>query len=338
MAKAIVGITMGDAAGIGPEIIVKALTDPAIYEACNPLVIGDRSALEEMVRLVKADVRIRPVQSVGQGEFKPGLVDCIDIGLPSPAVSHGELSARAGDAAYRYLVKAIELARAESIDAVCTAPLNKQALRLAGHDYPGHTEILADLTGARDFAMMFASPRLNVLLATIHVGLIEAVRAIDPDRVYTTISFAHAALRQMGHVRPRIAVCGINPHAGENGLFGDREEEERIAPAIGRAVREGLDVSGPHPADTVFFRALRGEFDVVVAMYHDQGLIPLKTLGIDSAVNITLGLPFVRTSVDHGTAFDIAGQGIADETNMKVAILHAAAMVDTSRHGEPIRS
>jgi len=333
MARTIVGITMGDAAGIGPEIIVKALADTSIYEVSRPLVVGDRRTLEEMVDVLKVDLRIRPIRSPGQAKFEPGLVDCIDLALLPPGVAFGKVSARAGDAAYRYLAKAIELAQAGSIDAICTAPLNKLALQLGGHDYPGHTEILAELSGTRDYSMMFASPRLNVLLVTIHVGLIDAIRAIDPESVYRTISFAHGALRQMGTNRVRIGVCGINPHAGEDGLFGAREEEERILPAIERAVREGLEVSGPHPADTAFYRALRGEFNVVVAMYHDQGLIPLKTLGIDAAVNITLGLPFVRTSVDHGTAFDIAGKGVADETNMKVAILQAATLAK-ARHEE----
>jgi 4-phospho-D-threonate 3-dehydrogenase / 4-phospho-D-erythronate 3-dehydrogenase len=338
MSKATIGITMGDAAGIGPEIIVKALADHSIYEACKPVVIGDRRALAEMAEIVKADVRIRPIQSLGQAKFEPGLVDCLDLDLLGPGVTFGELSARAGDAAYCYLVEAVALAKAGSVDAICTAPLNKKALRLGGHDYPGHTEILAELSGSQDFAMMFVSPRLKVLLVTIHVGLIEAIRIIDPDRVYRTIAFANSALEQMGCDRPRIAVCGINPHAGEDGLFGRHEEEERIAPAIDRAVRGGLEVSGPYPADTIFYRALRGEFDVVVAMYHDQGLIPVKTLGIDSAVNITLGLPFIRTSVDHGTAFDIAGKGIADETNMRTAILQAATMVNATRHGERTQS
>ena len=334
MTRATVGITMGDAAGIGPEIIVKALADQSIYEACKPVVIGDRSALAQMAEIVKADVRIRPIRSLGEASFEPGLIDCLDLDLLGSGVSFGELSARAGDAAYQYLAKAIALARAGSIDAICTAPLNKKALHLGGHDYPGHTEILAELSGSRDFAMMFVSPRLKVLLVTIHVGLIEAIRAIDPDRVYRTIALADGALARMGCDRPRIAVCGINPHAGEDGLFGHHEEEEKIVPAVHRAVSEGLEVTGPHPADTVFYRAVRGEFDVVVAMYHDQGLIPVKTLGIDSAVNITLGLPFIRTSVDHGTAFDIAGKGIADETNMRTAILQAATMVNTARHGE----
>ena len=334
MAGAIIGITMGDAAGVGPEIIVKALADRSIYEVCNPVVVGDRVILNEMAAIVKSDVRVRSIESLGEARFEPGLIDCLDLDLLPNGVTFGELSVEAGDAAYRYLAHAIELALAGSIDAICTAPLNKKALRLAGHDYPGHTEILAALSASRDFAMMFVSPRLKVLLVTVHVGLIEAIRAIDPARVYRTIAFAQGALERMGCGHPRIAVCGINPHAGEDGLFGHREEEEKIVPAIDRAVAEGLTVSGPHPADTVFFRAIRGEFDVVVAMYHDQGLIPVKTLGIDSAVNITLGLPFIRTSVDHGTAFDIAGRGIADETNMRTAILQAATMVNTTRHGE----
>jgi 4-phospho-D-threonate 3-dehydrogenase / 4-phospho-D-erythronate 3-dehydrogenase len=322
----IIGITMGDAAGIGPEIIVKALADRSVYAACRPVVVGDARTLVEMVGIAKRDVAVRAIDALDQAAFRFGTIDCLDLDLLPPGILFGRLSAAAGDAAFRYVVKAIDLAGEGSIDAICTAPLNKKALHMGGHDFPGHTEILAQYSGAGDFAMMFAAPQFNVILVTIHVGLIEAIRLIDPERVGRTIALAHGALAQMGVDPVRIAVCGINPHAGEDGLFGEREEEEKIVPAIRHAVSQGLEVSGPYPADTVFLRAVRGEFDVVVAMYHDQGLIPIKTLGIDAAVNVTLGLPFVRTSVDHGTAFDIAGRGVADETNMKTAILHAAAL------------
>jgi 4-phospho-D-threonate 3-dehydrogenase / 4-phospho-D-erythronate 3-dehydrogenase len=331
MNSPIIGITMGDAAGIGPEIIVKALADRSVYAACRPVVVGDAKTLDEMVGITRREVAVRAIDALDQAAYTFGTIDCLDLDLLPPGIRSGRLSAAAGDAAFRYLVKAIDLAGEGSIDAICTAPLNKKALHMGGHDFPGHTEILAQYSGAGDFAMMFAAPQLNVILVTIHVGLIEAIRLIDPERVGRTIALAHGALAQMGVDPVRIAVCGINPHAGEDGLFGEREEEEKIVPAVRRAVSQGLEVSGPYPADTVFLRAVRGEFDVVVAMYHDQGLIPIKTLGIDAAVNVTLGLPFVRTSVDHGTAFDIAGRGVADETNMKTAILHAAALAKARR-------
>ena len=315
---------MGDAAGIGPEIIIKALTDTSVYDACNPIVIGDAKILERAKSIVGAETAVRSVSAPDGAEYRPGTIDCLDLDLLPAGLKFGEVSAAAGDAAFRYLEKAVCLAKAGQIDAVCTAPLNKEALNNAGHHYPGHTEILAELTGADDFAMMFSSPRLNVILVTIHVGILDALRMITPDLVYKTIKLADTTMRRMGCASPRIAVCGINPHAGEGGMFGDGEEEEKIVPAVKRALDEGVNVTGPLPADTAFYLAVRGDFDIVVAMFHDQGLGPIKTLELESAVNITVGLPIIRTSVDHGTAFDIAGKGVADDTNLKTAITRAA--------------
>jgi 4-phospho-D-threonate 3-dehydrogenase / 4-phospho-D-erythronate 3-dehydrogenase len=324
MEKPVIGITMGDAAGIGPEIIVKAMKERLIYETCRPVIIGDVKMLDKIITMLKLDLKTNSIQIIDQAGFKPGVIDCVDLDLLPYEIQFGKLSGLTGDAAFRYLEKAILLARTGKIDGICTAPLNKEALHMGGHNYPGHTEILAEFTGTQEYAMMLASPKLKVILVTIHLGLIDAVKAITPERVYKSISLANNALQQMGYIRPRIAVCGINPHAGEGGLFGNREEEEKIVPAIEQALKEGMNASGPHPADTLFYRAVRGDFEVVVAMYHDQGLIPIKTLGIEAGVNLTIGLPFVRTSVDHGTAFDIAGKGIANAENMKVAILLAA--------------
>jgi len=323
MSKPIIAITMGDGAGIGPEIIVKALADGTVYRRCRPIVIGDAKILERATSIVGAETTIRSVGSVNAAEYRPGAVDCLDMDLLPIDLPFGQVSGIAGDAAFHYLEKAISLAHDGLVDAICTAPLNKEALNAGGHAYPGHTEILAELTGTDDFAMMFWSPKLNVILVTIHVGIVEAVDMITSHRVYNTIALADAALRKMGYASPRIAVCGINPHAGEGGLFGAGEEKEKIVPAVKRAWDEGINAVGPMPADTLFYRAARGEFDIVVAMFHDQGLGPVKTLGLDVAVNITVGLPIIRTSVDHGTAFDIAGKGLADAENIRAAVMKA---------------
>jgi 4-phospho-D-threonate 3-dehydrogenase / 4-phospho-D-erythronate 3-dehydrogenase len=234
----------------------------------------------------------------------------------------GQVSAAAGDAAFQFLKRAIELAKNGDIQAICTAPLNKEALHKGGHLYPGHTEILADLTDTQDYAMMLSSPKLKVIHITTHVGLIKAIEMINPDRTYKVIKLAHETLTRAGKKSPSIAVCGINPHAGENGLFGNGEEEEKLIPAIRQAQSEGINVTGPYPADTLFYRAVRGDFDIVVACYHDQGHAPIKVLGLEAGVNITVGLKggIIRTSVDHGTAFDIAGKNLADERSMIEAI------------------
>ncbi|BCJ86266.1 4-hydroxythreonine-4-phosphate dehydrogenase PdxA [Effusibacillus dendaii] len=321
--KPVIGITMGDGAGVGPEIIIKALNDRAVYETCRPFVIGDAKRLVQANQIVNANLQVRTIESADDAAFEYGTVDCIDLDLLPIDLPFGKISAEAGNAAFRYLQKAIHLAQEGQIDAICTAPLNKEALHKAGHIYPGHTEILAELTNTEDYSMMLSAPNLKVIHVTTHIGLIDAVKKINPKRVYTVIKLAHDTLQKAGYEKPRIAVCGINPHAGENGLFGYGEEEEKIVPAVEQAQKEGIDAVGPLPADTLFFRATRGDFDIVVAMYHDQGHGPVKVLGLEAGVNITVGLPIIRTSVDHGTAFDIAGKGIADELSLKEAIRQA---------------
>ncbi|MGP4076306.1 4-hydroxythreonine-4-phosphate dehydrogenase PdxA [Halobacillus sp. K22] len=322
--KPIIGITMGDAAGVGPEIIVKALQSDEVIQQSVPLVIGDQKMLERAADILGADLSFKTVDKENSFEQQDSNeVLCLDLNLLPDDLAFGEVSAEAGHAAYEYLKTAIELANEGKIDAICTAPLNKEALHKGGHKYPGHTEILAELTGTSDFAMMLSSPKLKVIHVTTHIGIRDAIDRIEPNRVYDVVKMAHDTLSQSGIAQPRIAVCGINPHAGENGLFGYGEEEEKVIPAVERAEKEGIDVVGPLPADTLFFRAVRGDFDIVVAMYHDQGHGPIKVLGLDAGVNITVGLPIIRTSVDHGTAFDISGKGIADEKSMLEAIRQA---------------
>jgi 4-phospho-D-threonate 3-dehydrogenase / 4-phospho-D-erythronate 3-dehydrogenase len=319
----IVGITMGDPAGVGPEIILKSLNHNDIYQQCRLFVIGDAKILDRAQQFVNTNLEIVRIQDVEEAAYESGKVYCLDMDLVSADLPVGEVSAEAGHAAFEFLRKAIELANEGKIDAICTAPLNKEALHKGGHLYPGHTEILAELTNTSDFSMMLSAPKLKVIHVTTHVGIIDAVKMINPDRVYKVIQLANDTLKKAGYVKPKIAVCGINPHAGENGLFGYGEEEEKVIPAVEKAQQEGIDVVGPLPADTLFFRTVRGDFDIVVAMYHDQGHGPVKVLGLEAGVNITVGLPIIRTSVDHGTAFDIAGKGIADEKSLLEAIRQA---------------
>ncbi|WP_017726453.1 4-hydroxythreonine-4-phosphate dehydrogenase PdxA [Halalkalibacterium ligniniphilum] len=318
-----IAITMGDGCGVGPEIIMKSLADQSIYEKCAPFVIGDAKILERANEIVKTNLTVRSIQSVEEATFTYGTVDCLDLDLLPEDLPIGQVTAEAGNAAFRYLEKAIQLANNKEIEGICTAPLNKEALHKGGHIFPGHTEILAELTGTKDFAMMLQAPTLRVIHVTTHVGILDAVKQITPERTYKVIQLADETLKRARIEAPRIAVCGINPHAGENGLFGYGEEDEKVVPAVEKAQQEGIDVVGPLPADTLFFRANRGDFDIVVAMYHDQGHGPIKVLGLEAGVNITVGLPIIRTSVDHGTAFDIAGKGIASELSLKEAILQA---------------
>ncbi|MGE5675904.1 MAG: 4-hydroxythreonine-4-phosphate dehydrogenase PdxA [Mycobacterium leprae] len=331
MARPIIGITMGDAAGVGPEVIIKSLAHPEVYETCRPFVVGDAKILERAARVTGVNLPVRRIAQVREAAFAPGGVDCLDLDLLPVDLPFGQISPKAGDAAFRFIAKAVELAKQGEIDAICTAPLNKEALHKGGHLYPGHTEILADLTGVNTFAMMLTAPRLRVIHVTTHIGLLDAIKKINPERVYHTIRLAHETLQKAGFESPKIGVCGINPHAGEHGLFGYGEEEEKIEPAVARAKAEGINVEGPLPADTLFFRAGRGDFDIVVAMYHDQGHGPIKVLGIEAGVNITVGLPIIRTSVDHGTAFDIAGKGIADERSLLEALRQGAALAPKNR-------
>ncbi len=323
--RPVIAITMGDAAGVGPEIIMKALTHPELYERCRPLAIGDARRLLEAGRITGAKLAVRSISldQISDALYTQGTVDCIDLKLTPYHLPWGKLSAVAGDAAFRYMEVAANLALSGKVQAICTAPLNKEALHAGGHKYPGHTEMLAALTGTREVSMMLSTPKMRVIHVTTHIGLIDAIAKIEPGLVERTIARGHAALQKAGIQQPRIGVCGINPHAGENGLFGRGEEAEKIEPAIAACRARGWNVEGPLPADTLFFRAQRGDFDLVVAMYHDQGHGPVKVLGLESGVNITIGLPVVRTSVDHGTAFDIAGTGKADERSMIQAMLQA---------------
>lgn len=326
--KPIIGITMGDAAGVGPEIIVKALAHAKLRELCRPVVIGDAKILQRAAQIVGSHAEIHRVSAVHEALFQEDVIDCLDMDLLPADLPFGEVSAAAGDAAYQFVAKAVELAQQGDIHAICTAPLNKEAMHKGGHHYPGHTEILAHLTGTKEYSMMLSSPELKVIHLTTHVGLIQAIEMITPELTYSIVKLAHQTLTRAGYTAPRIGVCGINPHAGENKLFGNGEEEEKLVPGIEKARLEGIHVTGPHPADTLFFRAARGDFDVVVACYHDQGHGPVKVRGIEAGVNITVGLKggIIRTSVDHGTAFDIAGKNIADERSMIEAIRAAVEL------------
>jgi 4-hydroxythreonine-4-phosphate dehydrogenase len=321
-----IAITMGDGAGIGPEIIVRALLDPAISETAHCIVIGDAERLRQAARIVGLEPDIVAIESAGEAEFAPGRINVIDLGLLPPDLPFGAVSAVAGDAAYHYVRVASELAMSGQVQAICTAPLNKAALQAGGHMFPGHTELLAELTGTNEVSMMLSTAKVKVIHVTTHIGLIDAVDRIEPGLVERTIRRGHQALVDAGIAAPKIGVCGINPHAGENGLFGRGEEETKIAPGIEVCQADGIDVHGPLPADTLFFLAGRGDYDLVVAMYHDQGHGPVKILGLEAGVNVTVGLPVIRTSVDHGTAFDIAGHGVADHRSMIEALRLAVEM------------
>jgi 4-hydroxythreonine-4-phosphate dehydrogenase len=323
--RPVIAMTMGDAAGIGPEVIMKSLAHADIYDLCRPLVIGDTRRLQKAGRIVGTELVVRSLtqDQIEDALYTAGTVDCIDLKLIPDDLPWGKLSAIAGDAAFRYMEIAAKLAISGKIQAICTAPLNKEALHAGGHKFPGHTEMLAALTGTPEVSMMLSTPKMRVIHVTTHIGLIDAIAKIEPKLVERTIARGYEALRRAGIANPKIGICGINPHAGENGLFGHGEEAEKIEPAVAACRAKGWDVKGPFPADTLFFRAQRGDFDLVVAMYHDQGHGPVKVLGLESGVNITIGLPVIRTSVDHGTAFDIAGSGKAEEGSMIQAILQA---------------
>jgi 4-hydroxythreonine-4-phosphate dehydrogenase len=326
MSRPTIAITMGDASGIGPEIIMKALAREDVRALCRPLVVGDAGRLREAGALVGSTLRVEARATPEEATYAPDTAEVIDLGLIPAGHPFGTLSPVSGEAAYRYIERATRLVQAGAADAICTAPLSKEALHAAGHKYPGHTELLAHLTGTPEVSMMLVAPKLRVIHVTTHIGLIDAIRRIEPGLVERVIARGRATLVKSGIAEPRVGVCGINPHAGENGLFGQGEEEEKIIPAVQACRAKGWHVDGPLPADTLFFRAARGDFDLVVAMYHDQGHGPVKVMGLEAGVNITIGLPVVRTSVDHGTAFDIAGKGIADEGSLVEALRQAAEL------------
>ncbi|WP_119071235.1 4-hydroxythreonine-4-phosphate dehydrogenase PdxA [Rubrobacter indicoceani] len=314
-----IGLTMGDPAGIGPEIIAKSFAEDGFASGCRAVVIGDEAVMTRTVGELGLPLGLNVVSHPREAAFKKGYLDLVPVGALPGDLPVGRLDARCGRAAYGYVERAATLALEGSIAAVCTAPLNKEAMHLGGIRYAGHTEILAGLTATEDYAMMLVAPDLRVIHVSTHVSLGEAILRATEARERTVIRLAHETLRRIGVENPRVAVAGINPHAGENGLFG-REEIEAIAPAIEAARGDGIDASGPWSADTVFGRARRGDFDIVVVQYHDQGHIPVKLLGFEKGVNVTVGLPFFRTSVDHGTAFDIAGEGVADPSSLLAAL------------------
>jgi 4-hydroxythreonine-4-phosphate dehydrogenase len=315
----LIAVTMGDPAGIGPEIVAKTFAAERFRDENKAIVVGDPEILGRAAKLLGLQLRVNEISEPEEAASEPDTVDVISVGEIPEDLPFGELDARAGDAAFRYLERAIHLASAGRVGAIATAPLNKEAMHLAGHKYPGHTEILAELTGTEDYAMMLVTDELKVIHVSTHVSLREAIERVKPDRELAVIRLAHGSLRKLGVDTPKVAVAGLNPHAGENGLFGT-EDAQCIAPAVEAAKEEGIEATGPWPPDTVLMRARRGEFDVVVVQYHDQGHIPVKLMGFDTGVNVTVGLPFFRTSVDHGTAFDIAGTGKADHASMQAAL------------------
>lgn len=336
--RPILAITMGDAAGVGAEIVVRALSDIGTYRVCRPLVIGDAGVLQAAIEGMQIKMAIHPVEDVRDAHFQPGEMDLIDLhNVDLAGLRRGEVDPSAGAAAYAYIVRAAQLAMAGDVDGVVTCPICKEAILLAGYPYPGHSEIFAEKTGTKDWAMMLAAGTLRVVLVTAHMPLREAIAQINAERIVRAVRLAHNAGTLLGSSHPRIAVPGLNPHAGEGGFLGT-EEADIIAPAIQRAREEGYDARGPFSPDTIFFRAVQGEFDFVTAMYHDQGLIPIKLLGFGEGVNVTLGLPIIRTSVDHGTAFDIAWRFRANARSLIEAIRVAAELAGARRRREKAAS
>jgi 4-phospho-D-threonate 3-dehydrogenase / 4-phospho-D-erythronate 3-dehydrogenase len=339
--RPVLGVTMGDPAGVGPEIIARAGSNPEVRDRSRPVVIGSGEAMREALALVGSPLRLHAVTRVADCRWDAGTLEVLDLAnVDMAALPRGAVSAAAGRAAYEYVERSVTLARAREVDGVVTAPINKEALAAAGMEHTGHTEILARLTDTQDFAMLLMGRELRVIHVTTHVALRRVPELVTRERVLRVIRLAQRTMEGLGRPRARIAVAGLNPHAGEDGLFGD-EEKTSIVPAIEAARAEGLTVTGPLPADTLFSRARGGEFDIVVAMYHDQGHIPVKTLGFQydertqrwtglSGVNVTVGLPFLRVSVDHGTAFDRAWKGIANPESMVEAIDVAVRMLHAS--------
>jgi len=325
--RPVVGITMGDPAGIGPEIIVKAILEYDINRICRPVVIGDAEVIKKVLKTCRLRAEIKVIEKIASAPAGSGKIEIVDLhNIDVKGLKYGVPGKACGSAAVSYIKMAAGLALAKKIDAITTAPINKEIINAAGFQYPGHTELLAELAGTKDFGLMMVGGGLRVILVTTHMALKDVFRNIKKDRVLRTIRLAHKAMGYFQTKAPRIAVAALNPHAGEGRLFGTEEWDE-IMPAVIEARGEGLDVSDPLPADTLFHKAKERYYDIVVAMYHDQGLIPLKLLAFGKAVNVTVGLPFIRTSVDHGTAYDIAGKDCADPGSLIEAIKMAVEMV-----------
>ena len=337
MYRPLIGISVGDPAGIGPEVTARALSLREIYGLCRPLVVAEEEMIKDAIRFSKLDLRTHPVLSPKEGLYQFGTIDLLDLkNLDGRSVKHKTISADYGRVSFEYVRKVIELAMGKEIDATVTGPISKEAVHLAGFHYSGHTEIYADLTQTKDYAMMLAHDQFRVIHVSTHVSLREACDRVKKERVYRVIMLGYDAVKRLGVENPKIAVAGLNPHAGEEGLFG-REEIEEIEPAIRQAQKEGLNVEGPIPPDTVFSKMQGGQYDLVVVMYHDQGHIPTKLIGFQyddktkiwgsmSGVNITCGLPIIRVSVDHGTAFGKAGEGRANPDSMIQTIKIAAKL------------
>ncbi|MBP5717128.1 MAG: 4-hydroxythreonine-4-phosphate dehydrogenase PdxA [Bacteroidales bacterium] len=337
----ILAITMGDPAGIGPEICARSLNHSEVYGQCRPLIVGDAKVMQLAVELLGIGLKINPIKRVADARFEFGVADVLDLDLIDLSTFRwGEVQRQCGDAAFQYVRTAIELAMAHEVDGTCTAPLNKEAIHLAGHNYDGHTEIYATFTGTKKYAMLLADGPLRVIHVSTHVSLREACDRCKKARIIEVTELMADACRQFGIERPHIGIAGLNPHCSENGLFG-WEEAQEIIPAVQELKARGYDVEGPVPPDSIFAKAKCGRYDGVVAQYHDQGHIPLKVLGFkwdavtgkmlpQRGVNITLGLPIIRVSVDHGTAFDVAGKGIAAEDALLSSIDYATRMANYS--------
>lgn len=335
--KPIIGITMGDPASIGPEIAIKALLQEKIYEICRPVLIGDASVFNHIIQLLNLNATINPIQEIQQAKFQFGSIDVFDLqNVNLPDLKFGEISAMAGGASFEAVKKVIELALDGKVEATVTGPINKKSVNEAGHHFAGHTEIYAHFTNTKKYAMLLVEDNLKVIHVSTHVSLRQACDLVKKDRILEVVDLLHHGLISLGETNLKIGIAGLNPHAGDSGLFGTEDDEE-ILPAVEEAKRRGYDVEGPVPADTMFSKAATGYFGGVVAMYHDQGHIPFKLTGfkwnqekqqMDSVkgVNITMGLPIIRTSVDHGTAFEIAGKGIASPDAMVLAIESAVQL------------
>ncbi|MBH0156719.1 4-hydroxythreonine-4-phosphate dehydrogenase PdxA [Fictibacillus sp. 5RED26] len=322
--KAIIAVPMGDPAGIGPEITMKSLAKKEIYDVCKPLVIGDAAVLEKAIEIVGADLTINEVTSPAEGKYELGTVDVINLNnIDMNKLQYGEVSAQGGHGAFEYIKKAVELATAGEVKALATTPINKESLKAANVPYIGHTEMLEALAGSDDPLTMFEVKGMRIFFLTRHLSLKDAIAAMTKERVHDYLGRCDRALARLGVENRRWAVAGLNPHSGEGGLFG-WEEVEQIKPGIELAVADGINAVGPVPADSVFFQALNGKYDAVLSLYHDQGHIAAKMTDFHRTISITNGLPFLRTSVDHGTAFDIAGKNIAESTSMEECIKLAA--------------
>jgi 4-hydroxythreonine-4-phosphate dehydrogenase len=324
--RPILGVTMGDASGAGPEIAVKALSLPDVRSMCRPVVIGDAAVVRQAARIVGSKVLIRAVDAIEEASFVDGQLEVVDLhNVDLAQLVFGQVNAMAGHAAYEAIVRAVELALSGRIAAIVTSALNKEAMNLAGHHYAGHTELLADLCGVKSVAMLLVAGDFRVSHVSTHVSMREAIERVRRQRILDVTRLTYQAVRRMGIAEPRLALAGLNPHSGEGGLFGDEDERE-ILPAVEAARAEGMNVAGPVPPDTVFYRMKGGQYDAVIAMYHDQGHIAVKVLAFEEGVNVTLGLPVIRTSVDHGTVFGKAGKGTASPRSMIAALKLAAKM------------